>query len=120
MPLNTKTLEIAWRTCVILLLAMAWVTTPQLAFAAASNTPMGNVLCTVLAWAGGNAGRGVTTIGITVLGLGALLGKISWNMALLASVEIALVHGSASIVNSMGANVSGITGAGGAAAATTC
>jgi type IV secretory pathway VirB2 component (pilin) len=103
----------------IFMLSALIVMVPQLSYAA-SNTPMGNVLCTVVAWAGGNAGRGLSTIGITIFGLGALFGKISWGLAIMAGLEIAIIHSAAAIVNNMGANVSGITGLGGAAATTTC
>jgi len=83
---------------------------------------MGNVLCTVLAWFTGNTGKGLATISITVIGIGALLGKVSWGMAMIVGIGVAIVFGAAGIVNAMGADIGliPISGAGGIAATTTC
>lgn len=62
---------------------------------------MGNVLCTVTAWFTGNTGKGLATIAITVVGIGALLGKVSWGMAIIVGIGIAIVFGAVSVVNAL-------------------
>jgi len=120
MKTQTKDLSLAWQICVLVMLSAAIVMMPDFAFANLSNTPMGNVLCTVVAWFTGNTGKGLATIAVTVIGIGALLGKVSWGMAMIVGIGVAIVFGAAGIVNAMGANVTGITGAGSTAASTTC
>jgi type IV secretion system protein VirB2 len=67
---------------------------------------MGKVLCTVVGWFIGNTGKGLATIAITVIGIGALLGKVSWGMAIIVGVGVAIVFGAAGIVNAMNAGAS--------------
>lgn len=74
---------------------------PDLAYAA--NTPMGKVLCTMVNWLTGNTGKGLATIAITIVGIGALLGKVSWGMAIIVGIGVAIVFGAAGIVNAMNA-----------------
>ena len=63
---------------------------------------MGKVLCTVVGWFIGNTGKGLATIAITVIGIGALLGKVSWGMAIIVGIGVAIVFGAAGIVDAMG------------------
>ncbi len=120
MKTQTKDLSLTWQICLMVMLSAVIVMMPDFAYAASSNTPMGNVLCTVLAWFTGNTGKGLATIAVTVIGVGALLGKVSWGMAMIVGIGVAIVFGAAGIVNAMGGGVTGITGNGTAAAATTC
>lgn len=120
MKTQTKDLSLAWQIFVMVMLSTVIVMMPDFAFATNSNTPMGNVLCTVLAWFTGNTGKGLATISVTVIGVGALLGKVSWGMAMIVGIGVAIIFGAAGIVNSMGGGVSGITGYGGTYASGTC
>ncbi len=79
---------------------------------ASNQTPMGNVLCTVVGWFTGNVGKGLATIAITVIGVGALLGKVSWGMAMIVGIGVSIVFGAAGIVSEMGGGVTGIVGDG--------
>jgi len=54
-------------------------------------TPMGDVLCKVVWFMYGNLGRGLATLGVVVIGIGALLGKTSWGMALTVGVGISII-----------------------------
>jgi len=108
---NAKELSAAWQASLLVLLAAAVVMLPDLAYAS-SNTPMGNVLCTVKNWFTGNTGKGLATIAITVIGVGALLGKVSWGMAIIVGIGVAIVFGAASIVDSMGGGVTDAAGSG--------
>lgn len=68
---------------------------------------MGNVLCTVKSWFTGNTGKGLATIAITVIGIGALLGKVSWGMAIIVGIGVAIVFGAAGIVDALNAGAGG-------------
>lgn len=103
---KTKNLSLTWQMCLMVMLSAAVVMLPDLAFAGPNNTPMGNVLCTVLGWFTGNTGKGLATIAVTVIGVGALLGKVSWGMAMIVGIGVAIVFGAAGIVSAMGAGVS--------------
>jgi type IV secretion system protein VirB2 len=102
MKTHTKELSFAWQVCLMVMLAVAVVMAPDFAYAG-TNTPMGNVLCTVVRWFTGNTGKGLATIAITIIGIGALLGKVSWGMAIIVGIGVAIVFGAASIVDAMGA-----------------
>ena len=74
----------------------------------AGCTPMGDVLCTVVGFIYGNLGRGLATLAIIILGVGALLGKTSWGMAITVGIGISVIFGADDIANSL-INRSGAT-----------
>ncbi|MBX3412795.1 MAG: TrbC/VirB2 family protein [Pirellulales bacterium] len=98
---STQGLSAAWQACLMMLLAAVVVMIPDLAFA--TDTPMGRVLCTVVQWFTGNTGKGLATIAITIIGIGALLGKVSWGMAIIVGIGVAIVFGAAGLVEAMNA-----------------
>lgn len=100
---NKKQLFISWQVSLLAMLAAVIIMMPDFAHAAGTNTPMGNVLCTVTNWFTGNTGKGLATIAVTIIGIGALLGKVSWGMAIIVGIGIAIVFGAATLVNTMGA-----------------
>ncbi len=75
---------------------------------ASVDTPVGNVFCTIVGWATGNTGKGLATIGIVIISIGPLLGKVSWGAAMIVALGIALVFGGGQVVNAL--NVSGMPG----------
>ncbi len=84
------------------------VFSPEISFAAASvDTTIGNTLCTAASWANGNMGAGIATLSIIIMGILALLGKVSWNLATLHVVGTALLVGAGSFVSSLNAGASG-------------
>jgi len=97
---NTE-LSLAWQVCLMFVLSAAVIMLPD--FALATNTPMGKVLCTVVAWFTGNTGKGLATIAVTIIGIGALLGKVSWGMAIIVGIGVAIVFGAAGLVDAMNA-----------------
>jgi len=104
MKTQTKDLSLAWQICLMVMLSAVIVMMPDLSYAAAgATTPMGNVLCTVTAWFTGNTGKGLATIAITIIGIGALLGKVSWGMAIIVGIGVAIVFGAAGLVDAMNA-----------------
>jgi type IV secretory pathway VirB2 component (pilin) len=68
---------------------------------AQTTTPMGDVLCTVVDFFYGNLGRGLATLAIIVLGVGALLGKTSWGLALTVGVGISVMFGAEDITDAL-------------------
>ena len=52
-----------------------------------------------------NVAKGIATLAIIMLGIGAMLGKVSWSMALLVAVGIAIVFNAFSVVKSLDASI---------------
>lgn len=111
MKTQTKSLATAWQTSLLVMLCAVVVMLPDLAFAttatAGADTVIGNMLCTVVTWFTGSAGKGLATLAIIVIGVGALMGKVSWGMAIIVGLGIALIFGAAAMVNSLQAGGSG-------------
>jgi type IV secretion system protein VirB2 len=60
------------------------------------------VFCNVVLIFTGTTGKAIATVAVIAVGIGALLGKISWGMALIVALGVALVFGAASIVLVLG------------------
>ena len=108
MKTHTQKLSTSWQICLLLMFSAILIMLPDLANASGGssappgvNTPMGAVICTVVKWFTGNTGKGLATIAITVIGVGALLGKVSWGMAIIVGVGIAILFGASGIVDAM-------------------
>ena len=82
------------------MLAAALITIPAVALAG-SDTPIGEVFCTMTLWLTGNAGKGLATLAVAISGIGALLGKISWGASMLVGANIALVFGASAVVDAL-------------------
>lgn len=101
---QSKTMGWQLSLCFVLTLAIAIM--PDLAMAQDGQT-IGKVLCNVVNWFTGPVGKGIATLAIIVIGVGALMGKVSWGMAIIVGVGVAVIFGASSIVNELGANGSG-------------
>lgn len=77
------------------------------AFAVGTPTPMGTVLCAVVQMIYGNLGRGLATLAIVIVGIGATLGKVSWGLAITVAVGISIIFNATAIANLLGAGISG-------------
>lgn len=55
------------------------------------NSPMGEVLCNIVEIVYGNLGRGLASLAVIVIGVGATLGKTSWGLAMTVAVGIAVI-----------------------------
>lgn len=84
---------------------------PQLAIAADDSNPIGDVLCAVVGWFNGPIGQGIATLAIIVVGVGALMGKVSWGMAIIVGVGVAVIFGASTIVDML-ADDGGVDGGG--------
>lgn len=80
---------------------------PEIGFAAAVDTPIGGMLCNVSSWADGNTGRGIATLAVIMLGILALLNKISWNMAIIHIIGAALLTGASVFISALGVGGAG-------------
>lgn len=79
----------------------ACVLYPGEAHAVGEPSPMGAVLCYVIGVILGNFGRALATIAIISLGIGAMLGKVSWGLAITVTVGVAVLFGSIGIAKIM-------------------
>lgn len=69
---------------------------------AAVNTAMGDVLCNIVYMVYGNMGRGLATLAVIIIGVGATLGKTSWGLAMTVAVGIAVIFNAESVVGYLG------------------
>lgn len=72
--------------------------------ASAAPKALTNVLCGVVGWFTGAVGAGIATLAIIIIGVGALLGKVSWGMAIIVGLGVAIVFGAGTIVTALGGN----------------
>jgi type IV secretory pathway VirB2 component (pilin) len=97
-------LDFSWKIAQLALLSAFLILIPSLLVAQTPvNSSVGNYICFIANNFGGNAGRGIATIGISVLGIGALLGKISWIQALVVGVGVAVLFGAPALIVDLGA-----------------
>lgn len=101
-----KITSLVWCLC----LAYAMMLVP---FDAHATDTIGNVLCGVVSWFTGTIGQGIATLAIIVIGIGALMGKVSWGMAIIVGIGVAVIFGAASIVNELSDFNTGGFGGGG-------
>jgi len=104
MKARTKDLNMDWHVCLVVMLSVVILMVPQYAIASTvtNASPMSNALCIAAIWITGSTGRGIATIGITIIGIGALLGKVSWGTAMIVGVGVAIVFGSTAIIALLG------------------
>jgi type IV secretory pathway VirB2 component (pilin) len=74
---------------------------------AANGTGILRALTTILNTITGRTGVVIATVGLIVLGIGAMFGKISYPMALIVAVGISLIFGAATIVRILGGTAAG-------------
>jgi type IV secretion system protein VirB2 len=102
-----------WSFCLCLLAAYATLMVPSLAHALPVITPVtpgatiGNLLCNVANWFTGPVGQGIATLAIITVGLGALMGKVSWGMAIIVGLGVAVIFGAPAIVSELGTTGTG-------------
>ena len=101
-----STIDMCWHLVLLFTVAVGSSMLPDLALAAGAGAPTDNaiqqVFCNVVSILTGTTGKAIATVAIIAVGIGALLGKISWGMALIVAVGVALIFGAASIVTALG------------------
>jgi len=100
--MKQESIDTAWKAMLAVSAVMVFAMMPMEASAAAANA-FEVVLCNVVAFFTGTIGKAIATLALIIVGLGALMGKVSWGMALIVGVGVALVFGAAGIIDSLGA-----------------
>jgi type IV secretory pathway VirB2 component (pilin) len=91
MNYRTKDLSVVWQSCLMVILSAVIITMPDFAQASPvveNDTPISQELCTVSAWFLGNTAKGLATVAITIIGVNALLGKVTWGTAITVGMLI--------------------------------
>lgn len=70
----------------------------QVAYAQ-TGSPMADVLCDIIGMIYGNLGRGLCTLAVVIIGVGATLGKTSWSLAMTVAIGVAIVFNAGYIVS---------------------
>lgn len=81
------------------LAAYAVMFVPEMAAAGpADGGAIGAVLCNVVKVVTGRAGSAIATLAILIVGIGALMGKVSWGMAIIVGIGVGVIFGAPQIV----------------------
>jgi type IV secretory pathway VirB2 component (pilin) len=81
---------------------------PELASAAAGGAnPIGDTLCAVVDWFTGTVGGGIATLAVIIIGVGALMGKVSWGMAIIVGLGVAVIFGAAPLIDQLNPTTAG-------------
>ena len=74
-----------------------------LATGTTGTTPaaLSDTLCAVVGWFNGPVGAGIATLAIIVIGIGALMGKVSWGMAIIVGLGVGVIFGADTIVDAL-------------------
>ena len=103
-----KMKSLAW--CMVLTYAAFLVPVDALADGPDSMV-IGGLLCDVAGWFSGTVGRGIATLAIIVIGIGALMGKVSWGMAIIVGLGVAIIFGAPTLVAELsGTGTAGCSG----------
>lgn len=89
-----------WTAFLALSLFVAVMVIPEMALA--QSTPISDTLCTLVNWMTGPTGRAIATLAIIIIGVGALMGKVSWGMAIIVALGIAIVFGAPTLLDMLG------------------
>jgi len=97
-------IDMGWQLLVLVALCVGASVLPEAAHAqmAGDSNAIEQVFCNVVLIMTGTTGKAIATIAVIAVGVGALLGKISWGMALIVALGVALIFGAASIVLALG------------------
>lgn len=97
-------IDMGWHLLVLFAVVAGVSLLPEASMAAGNTNVISQVFCNVVGVMNGLTGKAIATVAVIAVGVGALLGKISWGMALIVALGVALVFGAASIVNALGGN----------------
>lgn len=64
-------------------------------------TAISDVLCNVVGWFTGKVGTAIATLAIIVVGIGALMGKVSWGMAIIVGIGVGVIFGAPNLVEAL-------------------
>ena len=114
---KNKMMHMAW--CLVLAYAAcllpvdAWATSVSVGvgigggYGGGDSATIGGLLCRVANWFTGSVGQGIATLAIIVIGIGALMGKVSWGMAIIVGIGVAVIFGAPTIVGELSGGLQG-------------
>jgi type IV secretory pathway VirB2 component (pilin) len=110
MKSSQQMVDTAWQVFLLFAITAGTMMIPMEALAGATANAVEIALCNVVSYMTSTTGKAIATLAIIIVGLGALMGKVSWGMALIVALGVALVFGAATIVDSLGASGSDCSG----------
>ncbi|MBA4274541.1 MAG: hypothetical protein C0436_02685 [Alphaproteobacteria bacterium] len=93
----------AWSLSVCVMIAYAFMLVPESALASGPSS-IEDALCEVIGWFIGPVGKAIATLAIIIIGVGALMGKVSWGMAIIVGLGVAVIFGAPEIAGLLGAS----------------
>lgn len=90
--------EVAYRLSLSFAILALALFIPDSAYAGVGDDPLSKTLCLVVNWFTGGMGSAIATLGIVVLGIGAMMGKVSWQMALIVAFGLSVMFSGARVV----------------------
>lgn len=109
------TIDLCWKLVILCAVGISVYLLPGMAFAtdsggaASASNAIEMVFCNVINMMTGTTGKSIATVAVIAVGIGALLGKVSWGMALIVALGVALVFGASTIVQALGGSGSSCT-----------
>lgn len=112
---SQETIDLVWRGFLVIIACVAatmlpWEAVAQWQSTGATNdtyikgqeTSLDRALCNVINWFNGPIGKGIATIALIVVGVGALMGKVSWGLAIIVGLGVAIIFGATTVVSAIG------------------
>lgn len=93
---------VALMSCMLPIESMAQLAGTDSTLITGSGTSLDNALCNVISWFNGPIGKGIATVCLIIVGVGALMGKVSWGMAIIVGIGVAIIFGASELVSAIG------------------
>lgn len=87
-----------WTAFLCFALFAAIVMVPDLAMA---DDQLSEGFCNVIGFVTGRTGKALATIAIIIVGIGALMGKVSWGLAIMVAIGVAIIFGAEAIMGAI-------------------
>ena len=88
----------AWQICLLFCLTAAILIAPELSFSSTSDDGFSSVLCLIVTKLTGPIGIAISMIALVILGLGILMGKLQWQLALSIALGITFIFSASKIL----------------------
>ena len=97
-----RMIDVCWTLTLVFAVGICFALVPDASYA--NGNAIETVFCNVVNVLNGPTGKAIATVAVIAVGVGALLGKISWGMALIVALGVALIFGAGTIVDAIGSN----------------
>ena len=88
-----------WQVCLLFCLTAAVFLAPELSFSSTTDDGISTVLCLIVTKLTGPIGKTIGMIALVVLGIGILMGKLQWQLALSTALGITFIFSAGKIIN---------------------